>query len=183
MEKLDLSLVIIGKICSGKSTLARDFSKWVRFPIASFGGYLAAYSKNQGLSVEREALQDLGTSFIENDHNKFLHNVIKFSAKDSRNFIFEGVRHKVIFDEIKKISTQTFSLFLDAKEEVRLERFVKREKEIDNLINAESDFYERSRHKVEQEIDTLKDHCNFVITTNDSYQNFLNVLSSYQRFL
>lgn len=180
METLDLSLIIIGKICSGKSTLASDFSKWLNFPKASFGGYLADYSKKHGLPIKRDALQDLGTSFIKANHSLFLNEVMIFSSPTTKNFIFEGVRHKVVFDEIKDISKKSFAIFLDAKEDVRLERFIKREKEIDKSENAKEDFYTLSSHPVEQEVDQLKDLCNFVISTNESYQEFLSVLSLYR---
>ena len=179
MADLDLTLIIIGKICSGKSTLAKDFSKWLHFPIASFGSYLTDYSKKNNLQTDRESLQDLGHKFISENHSLFLHNVIKNTTDMPKNLIFEGVRHKVILDEIKNTSRMSFSIFLDAKEEVRLQRFIKREKDMDKN-NAEDDFYSRSNHKVELEVDSLKEYCNFIITTNDSYQDFLKALSLYR---
>lgn len=180
MENLELSLIIIGKICSGKSTLANDFKKWLKIPSASFGGYLAYYSKQNNLSVERESLQDLGNQFIKNDSSEFLKKVMNFSDPNAARFIFEGVRHKVIFDEVKAISKVSFSIFLDANEDVRRERFINREKDIDRKNHAPIDFEKLSQHPVEQEVDELKAHCNFVISTNESYQDFLKALSLYK---
>jgi adenylate kinase family enzyme len=180
---MDLSIIIIGKICSGKSTLAADFSKWLKFPIASFGGYLSTYSKVNNLPINREALQNLGTDFINADHVKFLKSVIEFTDPAAKNLIFEGVRHKVILDEIRRTSGKSYSIFLDARKDIRLQRFIGREKEIDTQINAELDFNERSMHPVEMELDDLKDQCNFVISTNESYREFLSTLSLFGRVI
>lgn len=176
---MDLSIIIIGKICSGKSTLAKDFSNWLKMPIASFGKYLAEHSRTNGLKVEREALQDLGESFIKDDYSQFLDSVIDFTGKQNKKMIFEGVRHRVIFDKIKSISNNTLSIYLDCKEDVRYERFLKREKEIDSSANAEVDFYRFSSHSVEKDVENLKDECDFIITSNKSYQYFLKMLSLY----
>ena len=177
MERIGLSILIIGKICSGKSTLAKDFSRWLNFPIASFGGYLENYSLKNGLPTSREALQDLGTQMIEEDHASFLDNVILHSVKKPSKLLFEGVRHKAIFDDIKQRSDKTFSIYLDVKEEVRIERFIKREKPMDVNANAVDDFNKRSSHKVEQELDILKNNCNYIIVSNDNYKDFLQALS------
>jgi adenylate kinase family enzyme len=176
MVNLNISILIIGKICSGKSTLAKDFSKWLKFPIASFGGYLVNYSLQNDLPTDRESLQDLGTQMINNQHTQFLESVIKYSAPSPSSLIFEGVRHKVILDEIKKNSSKTFSIYLDVKEDVRIERFVKREKAIDANNKALEDFYKRSQHPVEQEVENLRNECNYIIVSNDSYRDFLRAL-------
>lgn len=179
MEKISLSILIIGKICCGKSTLAKDFSKWLSCPIASFGGYLEKYSIGNGLPSNREALQNLGESMIEKDYTSFLNNVILHStgAEYPSKLIFEGVRHKVVMDEIRERSDKMFSIYLDVSEEVRIDRFIKREKSIDARENAASDFYNRSKHKVEKELDLLKYDCNYVIVSNENYREFLQALS------
>lgn len=179
MKQLDLSIIIVGKICSGKSTLAKDFAKWIEYPTASFGGYLYDFSVQNRLPIDRIALQDLGVELIKNDHVSFLNNVINFKTENEKKLIFEGVRHKVILDEIRKISKQSFAIYLDVSEETRLDRFIHREKEIDT-DNAEVDFFSRSNHPVEQELDSLKEVCNFTITTNDNYQEFLKAITLYR---
>ncbi|HNP22618.1 MAG TPA: AAA family ATPase [Panacibacter sp.] len=177
MVKINLSILIIGKICSGKSTLAKDFSNWLNFPIASFGGYLEKYSKEHNLATTREALQDLGAKMIEENHEKFLNNVILHTIENPTKLIFEGVRHKVIVDDIKNGSEKTFSIFLDVNEDIRIERFINRQKSIDGNANAADDFYKRSAHKVERELDLLKNDCNYIIVSNDNYRDFLQALS------
>lgn len=179
MEQIELSILILGKICSGKSTLAKDFAKWMDCPIASFGSYLVKYSEQNGLQANREALQDLGEQMIGTDYKGFLSNVILHSAGIStpNKLIFEGVRHKVIMDDIKARSKKFFSIYLDVSEDVRIERYIKREKSIDANAKATEDFYNRSKHKVERELDLLKYDCNYVIVSNEDYRDFFNALS------
>ncbi len=177
MEKINLSILIIGKICSGKSTLAMDISKWLHYPIASFGGYLANYSRENGLPMDREALQNLGANMIATDYKEFLDNVICYSNDRPSKLIFEGVRHKVIFDDIKRRSEKMFAIYLDVMEEVRIERFIKREKAIDSNAKAAEDFHKRSNHQVELELEMLRNDCNYIIVSNDNYRDFLSALS------
>jgi cytidylate kinase len=178
MAELDLTIIIIGKICSGKSTLAKDFARWVGYPIASFGSFLKDYSVERQLPIDRAALQDLGNSFIEKDPNTFLGEVIAHQNSTAPNLIFEGVRHKVILDEIRAISMRSFAIYIDATETVRLERFIKREKDIDKN-NAALDFTERSGHVVEQEVEDLKQYCDFTLIANQGYQEFLKAIALY----
>jgi cytidylate kinase len=173
---METSILIIGKICSGKSTLAKDISRWLNFPMASFGKYLAEYSKNNSLPINREAFQELGNSFIQKDHSGFLNSVIDFTGNQQK-MIFEGVRHNVIFDDISSLSKNTLSIYLDVSEPLRLERFINREKDIDSAIRAEADFHRYNSHPVEKEVDQLKDKCDFVITTKRGYKELLKILS------
>jgi dephospho-CoA kinase len=177
MERIDLSILIMGKICSGKSTLAKDFSKWLNYPIASFGSYLENYALANGLSTNRESLQNLGAHMIEEDHESLLNNVVLHTTLKPERLIFEGVRHKVIYDDIKRKSDKFFSLYLDVREDIRIERFIRREKFIDKNANAIDDFYKRSNHHVEQELDLLKNECNYIIVSNDNYKDFLQALA------
>ena len=178
MATLDLTIIIIGKICSGKSTLAKDFARWINYPIASFGSYLKDYSEENNLPIDRPDLQDLGNKFINSDPKGFLTKVIKHQNSTATNLIFEGVRHTVILNEIRQISKKSFAIYIDANEDVRLERFIKREKDIDKN-NAEIDFHERSNHIVEQEVENLKADCDFVLTANHGYQEFLKAIALY----
>ena len=152
MINLDVSIVIVGKIRSGKSTFAKSISKCLNFPIASFGEYLVDYSKQKNLPIHREVLQNLGNDLVREDSSDFLNKVVSYNGSPNK-VIFEGVRHKTIFDEIKNISEKSFAIYLDINEEIRLQRFIQQEKEIDLKSNAINDFYERNNHQVEQEIE------------------------------
>jgi adenylate kinase family enzyme len=174
--KFDVSIIIIGKICSGKSTLANDLSQWLAVPKCSFGRYLADYASRNSVATDRDALQTLGESMIEKDHAGFLDNVILFGGRSSGRIIFEGVRHRSIFEGIRERSQNSLSIFLDVAEDVRLKRFINREKQIDEGHKSEADFVRYNAHPVENEVDLLKSECDFCISSTKSYKDFLKLL-------
>lgn len=178
--RFKVSIIIIGKICSGKSTLASDLSKWLGIPKCSFGSYLLNYAKDRNMQTDRETLQTLGESLIQKDHETFFKDVIAFGDINNEKVIFEGVRHHSILADIEASSENTLSIFLDAKEDVRLQRFVNREKDIDEGHKAIGDFYRYSAHPVEQEVEELKALCDFVITSNKGYRDSLKLLGVSQ---
>ena len=107
---------------------------------------------------------------IEENHEKFLNNVILYTIENPTKLIFEG-GYKVIVDDIKNGSEKTFS-FLDVNEDIRIERFINRQKSIDGNANAADDFYKRSAHKVERELDLLKMTVTTLSSQNDNYRDF-----------
>jgi cytidylate kinase len=165
--EIDKSILIIGQISSGKSTLANRLAKELALKKASFGGYLLNYCELSEIADRsRDNLQAIGQRLIDNDHNKFLHAVIDFSAKGSQQVIFEGVRHLSIFDGIRKMTKHISAVYLEATYSQRLSRYLSREKKID-LEKTEAEFAKANAHCVEQEIPKLKEYCNLVISSAD----------------
>jgi len=158
MNQLFTSIIFVGKICSGKSSLARSLSKKIESPIASFGKYVKEYALKNGQSIERNNLQNLGQSFINDDPENFLKDLIRFTG-DSDLIIFEGVRHLVIYNAIKKLSHKSISFYLDVSTDMRFQRFNNRESKSISL----TEFLEQDNHQVEKDIDILQPLCDFVI--------------------
>lgn len=100
------AIMIIGRISSGKSTLAKQLVDAIPYTInISFGTFLKNYCLENGIDIEenRDVLQNLGQKFIDENPEKFLKNVVKyFSSVDEELHVFEGVRHVSIFEEIEK---------------------------------------------------------------------------------
>lgn len=163
MESLEKAILIVGRIASGKSTIAKLMSSQYQLPIASFGSYLKSYRLSKGLSVDRADLQNLGEDFIRKDPKSFLTEVIKFSNGGSKVMIFEGVRHKIIFELIKKMCPKAFSIYIDVSDTTRLERFLARHKDID-VLKSKSEFMAANSHSAESEIVQLKGLCDYVIS-------------------
>lgn len=167
MKTIDASIVIIGKICSGKSTLAKFISEKYNLPIISFGGYIKSYCIENKLNTDRKNLQDIGENFINTDHKKFLNDAIIFSAKEKKDLVFEGVRHKVILDEIMEISKKTIFIFVNADLDIRYKRYVSRERDSDTL-NTHEQFKESDCHSVEKGIDELEKLCDYIIDSAET---------------
>ena len=176
MRLLNYSIIISGKICSGKSSIAKNISDSLNIPIASFSEYLVDLAKKQTLPTDRESLQNLGNSLIIKDHLIFLNDVMDFSNPVSDKFIFEGVRHNIIFDTIIKNSKTSKSIFLDTNEELRLQRFLKRSKEMDKNLTA-ADFYKRQEHPVEKEVADIKAKSLLVLSEAPSIESLSKSLS------
>lgn len=170
------AIIIVGRISSGKSTLAKQISEKFDAPIASFGGYVKEYCVSKGLSIDRNSLQDIGEKFIKEDPESFLLSVLKYSSSGDL-VVIEGVRHKVIFELIRKICPKTLSIFLDVPYQTRYERFQLRNKESDSVLKSENKFNKMNKHSVELEIENLKSKCDLCIPSfNDALNQRLDNL-------
>lgn len=177
--KIPKSILIIGEISSGKSTLARRLSEEFGIPKASFGGYLLHYcEQNRIPESQRGDLQNLGQKMIDNDAVGFLKNVIAFTSGEQSQLIFEGVRHEVILKEISAKSIRLASIYVDATYDQRLARYLSREKKID-ANKSEVDFLKASAHPVEREVPGLKSKCSFIIQSSDSEETDFQKLKSF----
>jgi len=164
LSKLKKSIIIIGAISSGKSTVASHISEGYDIKIASFGGYLNEYSLRNNLPNDRKSLQDLGDEFIKSKSERFLLDVISFSGTETESLIFEGVRHLVILDLIKAHSARSLSIFIDVPFDVRKERYLLRNKDID-LQKSSQEFDARNSHIVETEVPELRKFCDLTISS------------------
>jgi cytidylate kinase len=162
------TIAIIGKICSGKSTIARRISANLDLPIISFGAYLTRYSKDNNLPTDRVSLQNLGNHFIKEDSGKFLRNVILFQPIIPDSMIIEGVRHLSIQKELADISNKSIFIFVEAPIKTRYDRYCSRIKESDKIVSYE-EFLVIDNHVVESEIDLLKSKCQ--ITSDTGLEN------------
>lgn len=173
------TLGLIGRICSGKSTIAKQLSEHFNIPILSFGAYLLNFSKKHELKTDRDSLQNLGSKFIHENSKLFLENVIAFQPFTSDSILTEGIRHLAIYEELKLMSSCSVFAFIDAPIQIRYERYNKRLKEGDKKISFE-DFVKIDNHKVESEIDLLKDKCQIVIdSVNSTNEQILQKFSTY----
>lgn len=161
-EEINIAIAVIGRISSGKSTFAKELSSHYNITIASFGSYLKCYCQSKGFKTDRETLQNIGEDFIRNDPKILLNNVITYSRQKTNDFIFEGVRHFVIFEELKNISKKYFTVFIDADQNTRFYRYLERNKDSDINKTLEQ-FTASDNHPVELEIESLKHNCSLII--------------------
>lgn len=168
------SIIFIGRICSGKSSLSRLVSEATGIAKASFGGYLVKLAPTLDLKIDRESLQDLGQSLIDNDPGKFLTNVIEFSGSPNE-MIFEGVRHQIIKDKIEENSKSTISFYIDVQPDVRYKRGVQRG---DSNISRD-EFLKWDDHIVEREIENLKNTCTHILDGNESLLSLKDQVIGY----
>lgn len=175
---LENSIIIVGPICSGKTTLAKMLSHTFSIPIASFGIYLRTLYNIQGDSSEdRKALQDKGEHLVKTDSIGFLRAVVSHSPKSSQ-LIFDGVRHIQILEGIEKISIKCQSVYFEVPFGQRLKRYMKREN-ISDFKTGEIEFDKAIRHPVEADIPLLKKKCNHILVTSGSIESDFVCLKNY----
>jgi dephospho-CoA kinase len=179
-KEINIAIAIIGRISSGKSTFAMELSNHYNITIASFGSYLKNYCENKGLKTDRETLQNIGEDFINNKPISLLWNVVTFSRQNSNDFIFEGVRHLMILEELKKSSKKYFSVFIDADHDTRFERYLERNKDSDKNKTLEQ-FNYSDNHPVELEIESLKNECDLIVDSRK--YRFIDFLPVFDKFI
>ncbi|MFZ1321403.1 MAG: AAA family ATPase [Ignavibacteria bacterium] len=166
--KIKSLIVICGRISSGKTYTANLISKQFGFPIASFGIYLLNYCQNNNLPTDRKTLQDVGKNLVRTNPEQFSKDVINHFIENKYSIIIEGVRHKTIFEILNGLSDYCISIFVDAPQKKRYERYISRNKETDKL-KTYNQFIAFDNHPVELEIESLKSLCNINVDSTTIY--------------
>ena len=161
MRKLIIG--IVGKIHSGKSTLAREISQSLEIPIVSFGGYLKDFSLKNDLPTDRESLQSLGNKRILNNPVSFIEDVLS-GQEDSSIIIIEGIRHESVLLSLKKTYHQSYFIFLDVTFDERYSRYTNGKNILTKDISVE-EFFKIDNHQVESEINNLKERCDYTLNS------------------
>lgn len=180
MKPIKTSIIIIGRICSGKTTYSKEIANFLNIRTKSFGAYLKYYCELNGIEVNRENLQKIGEEYIKTQPKIFLQKVLSFENDGSDIIIIEGVRHKIIFDELLHLSENVLPIFIDADQQTRYQRYINRNKESDIIVSFKQ-FLTIDNHPVEIEIESLRSRCSFII---DSVNQPMNIaMESIKIFL
>jgi dephospho-CoA kinase len=116
---------IAGKIASGKSTLARALAVRLSAKRLGFGDYVRAIAVSRGLdSGDRQTLQDLGQELVTKDPAAFVDGILTWADhKPGQSIIFDGVRHKAVWDQIaafaRRNGEEAILAYLDMPESQR----------------------------------------------------------------
>lgn len=165
---LDKVIIVSGRICSGKTTIAKLLSDRLSFPFGSFGGYLSAYSQHHKLKTDREGLQELGQQKVQTNPSQFVKDVIEFYRGVPNSIVLDGIRHRIIFDKIKELTRKPYSVYVEADVETRYQRY---------LLRANIDypaFLLLDNHPVELETETLKPFCDVIVDTTIPFEDVLS---------
>lgn len=150
---MSTKIYVAGKICSGKSTLARNISTYTGFPLASFGGILRKYTTNANLPTTREALQNLGQNLIDQlGYEGFLKWIINHSSDIQWNsaLVLDGLRHEAIYKRLVEMFPANILVYCICDQETQLARVMDRDK-IDRCGAERIISHETERHIEELE--------------------------------
>jgi transcriptional regulator with XRE-family HTH domain/cytidylate kinase len=118
-----------GRRASGKSSVSAEVAKALDWKWASFGGYLRAVAKNEGVADSTETLQELGATFAR-EPDRFCREVLShWGWQAGEPLIVEGVRHKEILNSLRQLVAplEARLVFLSVDEQERFRRLERRE--------------------------------------------------------
>lgn len=156
------SVVLIGAVASGKSTVARLLSDELSWPVLSFGAYVRDQAARHGIPPHRDELERLGAHLITTcGHDNFLRDVLGTHASTAP-FILEGVRHVDMLRAVERAYPSTVSIYLDVPPDVRYERWLRRQELVDSPARRAS-FDGIAQGEVERHVHALLNVVDYVV--------------------
>jgi dephospho-CoA kinase len=161
-----------GRIASGKTHITQLLARSLSWPRASFGDYLRVVLAERGIAdPTREALQELGRSFVDADPNGFCRNVLaQVSFVPGGSILLDGIRHIDIQRRVEVMvrPSRAFLIHLAAEDDVVAQRVRRRGA-------SEQEFRRADRHQVEGELrQSLPELADFVIDASLPVENVLS---------
>jgi dephospho-CoA kinase/ASC-1-like (ASCH) protein len=157
-KKYKYVLLISGKICSGKSYWVKRISEHFNCDHVSFSSYIKYLCQKNNKEINRKNLQEMGTYAVASDIEKFIYYLFNCCIEiKSDTLIIDGLRHKKVFEEIKKKYYNTKIIYINCPENIRKERIIKR----DGVYISIND-----THSTENEYDELLRLSSYIINNN-----------------
>jgi cytidylate kinase len=146
-------LALSGKIGSGKTTLSQQVADALGWKRASFGEYVRAHAKSQGLDENsRDVLQAVGQRLVDKDPVDFCRAVLAhFGWTSGEPLVIDGVRHVVVVDALRKIVAplDLRVVFVDVSEKTRLKRIQDTDRDVASRMS------EIETHATEREVPSV----------------------------
>ncbi len=121
--------MIIGltaRIAAGKRTFSRYFEE-KGFIYYSLSYFLREELKEKGIEITRKNLQDYGNKLREEEGVGVLGKRAREKVVSGKNYIIDGIRNPGEIEELRKIPGFVL-ISIDAPQEIRFKRFLKRAK-------------------------------------------------------
>lgn len=149
---------IVGKIASGKTTVASELASAMQGTQFSVSDYLKYSLMQTGIvDPSRTQLQELGEKLIADGWNTFCNEFLRFINYDTgKTYIIDGIRHKKFFNALcsKVYPVNPILVYLDVNDEVLEKRkLIRQEGEYDDKRLAEGNLVE------------LRNSADFIINT------------------
>lgn len=167
---MDTKIYVAGKICSGKSTLAKKIADHSGYPLISFGEILKDHLVKSDLPVTRESLQRIGQELIDQlGYDGFLRWSIEHSPQIQWNssLIVDGLRHGEIYSRLVETFPHSILVYCACDLGTQLARLMARD-QLD-----ENDARETLSHETEKYVSELETSTNLFFRPGDSADDFL----------
>ena len=115
-----------GKIASGKSTLSERFAEEMGWPYVSFGDYVRTVARQRGEDdSQREILQQIGASLVEQDCEGFCRAVLQQAQWQSGEpLVIDGIRHIEVKQVLENLvaPSKFVLIYISVDEQIRRQR-------------------------------------------------------------
>ena len=99
-----LVLGFVGKIGSGKSTISTAVAEVLGWPRTGFGDYVRALAAQRGLPEDRQSLQRLGESLVNEKPGEFCRMVLDQAKwEPGKSLVVDGIRHAAIVSALREM--------------------------------------------------------------------------------
>jgi cytidylate kinase len=162
MTQLDKSIVVCGRLCSGKSSVIQSIRSMFPVDTVSFGAMVKSKATEMQMEPTRHNLQELGYEFFTSRGPRTLIEMAIENAKcqNATRLIFDGVRHELVLSEIRRNTTTMLVIYLKAGESIRYNRY-KKDHGPQELPFEE--FQAIDRHPIEIGADSIEQSANLTI--------------------
>jgi dephospho-CoA kinase len=146
-----LVLGFVGKIGSGKSTVSTAVAEALGWPRTGFGDYVRALAAEKGLAVDRQTLQRLGESLVNEGPTEFCRAVLnQANWEPGKSAVVDGIRHTAIVSALRETvaPTELLLVFVAVADSVRETRVQKRDGQNQVTLNL------LDSHSTESEVET-----------------------------
>ena len=167
-----MKIAIIGKICSGKTTLANKLSEHFNLERVAFGDSVKKYTTEifDMSYKDRKLIQDFAEKMKEIDNDIWIKHLDK-KIKNKTNIIIDDLRFENEYIYLKNNNFVIIKLVINKNEQI---------KRIENLYgNNANEHIERLNHISELYIDTL--NADFIIDSTENIQSIINFLVHYNK--
>lgn len=172
---MDTKICVAGKICSGKSTLAKRIAEHTGYTLVSFGGVLKDHLVKSDLPVTRESLQRIGQELIDQlGYDGFLQWSIEHSPQIQWNgpLIVDGLRHGVVYTRLVEMFPRSVLVYCVCDLEMQLARLMARDQ------ISENEARRILSHETEQYVSELELQANLFFRPGDQMEDFLAQLDA-----
>lgn len=132
-------VLITGKICTGKSSLANDLANDFDYHIIRTRLLIEEQAKKRNLSTDRNSLQSLGDQLDEESEHKWLFNTfheIEKNLDSSKNIVIDNIRNKKQLDQFRQhFSSEIVHVHLYAPTDHLQKRFENKRENDSSLEN------------------------------------------------
>jgi cytidylate kinase len=123
-------LALAGPMGAGKTTLAKELSRILRWPIGSTSSYIARITSSEGLEPTRSRIQSVGMNLIAADPKSFVRGFLEnYAWSPGNGLIIDSARQPVFFSELVDAAAPSGVrlIFVEAPFHVRASRVDARE--------------------------------------------------------